>query len=419
MSVALPRLDGQAAAATRAAVATGLNGVDPTVRSHALRKIRAAVRRGTLSPEAVGRAVEGGDAGLASLFPVDQLPPVPALSADAASVSGGCCDISRMVVESRWFIELAFRRKCAPDGLLDALGSPSAAAGRTASLLLQAWNNLLASYRPAWLPENVVGERPHLIAVPASLINGDQVWCHPTADGLVHIEAGSISRLFVDTDVPDFAVLLHALKKLDKACVYPIMAFDPVLGRACYSDYAHGEFGEDLMAHLTWPEGAAEPVADLEAVAMLAENFGYEPDEAAHYAAGAIAEAVLNRRFEAEPSTEEIERALSSGDGPSVIAARKILSLADNLSKLPVSARKLTHDISGVGLPVHLVATCDDDPLHSDLMQAIDMECQEDMPSIQLYREGLSMPELDRQMARLVVEMLVAEYTYALVLDAC
>lgn len=420
MSLALPRLDANAAAATRMAVAAGMNGVDPTLRGIALRKIRSAVRRGTLSPSTVDEAVQRGDQGLASLFPVDQLPPVPSLSAEAASVASKGSNLSECMVQSRWFIELALRRRCAPDGLLEALASPHEAPSRTANLLIQTWNNLLESYRPDWLPERVGGERSGLQALPMAFCDTDYYDCHSNGRALVHIEAFGISRLIVPTDQDDSPALIYALKILDKASVYPIAAFDLVDGRSAYIEYATHEFHHDLFQHLTWPEGASEPVADLEAVAALVEDFGYDAQDAATYAEAAIAEAVFQRRMDQVSSQEQAERILSKSDSKVASVAKTLLGLAEQLDKLHKGKRRdwLAWEIPTVGLPAHMAGSYEDDPLLGALMDSIDMDCQEHAPSLRLHRDTHSMPEVDRQMARLVAEMLVAEYAYALVFEA-
>lgn len=411
--LALPYLAPDAGLATRGAVAASLNGVTPELRSHALRKVRAAIRRKAVSPARVARAVAGGDAGLASLFPVRTLPGPPSIPASSLPSLGGAASLRQALASSTWFITLAVRRNCAPEGLLSTLTEPTTAPSVGAGLLLDAWNRLLESYRPDWLPKTMAADRPRLVALPSHLCR--ETFYGDECDGtLLKITTTAISRMFLDEDEAGYAPLREALLALDKATVYPLIAADPVAGREYFNAYVHPEFYEDLRQHVVWPEGASEPVADIDAITVLIEECGYDAADAEHFARLACDDLVSERK------REQADAQAQQADGASTSAfaevAKQVRRVVDHLNAMPRPARKLAPRSDQAGYPVHLVATHEGDAAYDDLVNAIDMECQEELPSMCFEQpKNMSASALDSQMERLVVEMIVADYVYGLI----
>lgn len=418
-ALALPRIGTDAAAATHAAVAAGMNGVTHEIRQHALRKVRGAVRRGRIEPATAAAALRQGDQGIAALFPVAAMPAAPALTAASFSgLSGATLGVS--LGACRWFIDLALRRNCVALDLLDTLSSPETPPAARAACLVDAWNRLLESYRPEWLPQSCEGERPRLLALPSALLRPDPYADHaPAEQPIITITPMSISRLFIDVDEADAPALVHALRTLDQATVFLILGADPLLGREMYSEYSAGyELFHDVRQHVTWPVGSEEPVADLEGIAVLLEEFGLEGSDADTFAQAACDDMALARRFDPEASPAGITDALARATSPASNAARSILDLAQRLAAMPTPRNRLSAHGENIAPVVQLIGTFTDDARFSDIEQAIDMECQESALEVTFHRSGQSMSELDRQLERLVAEMMVADLVYALVLGA-
>lgn len=416
--LALPYLPPDADQATRSAVAAGMNGVTAELRGHALRKIRAAIRRKALSPARVARAVAGGDAGLASLFPVGKLPGPPSIPASSLPKLSSDGAFAETVARSTWFIDLALRRNCAPDGLLDTLTDPTTAPSVSASLLLDTWNRLLESYRPDWLPASMSSERPLLLALPGHLSRWsyEDYYGEDTGRVMLKITPAAISRLLVDQDAPGFAALYDALLALDKATLYPLIAADPIEGRDYYNAYMHPEFYEDLRHHVVWPEGASEPVADIDAIAVLIEESGYDASDADHYAALACKDAIAKRlRTSSGAATAQADDA---PDSAFARIATQVRDITAHLAAMPTPPQGKCPCGGNAGYPVRLVATYEHDPAYRDLVEAIDMECQEGPPSMSFGFPKKPTPSaLDSHLGRIVVEMLVADCVYGLITD--
>lgn len=412
----LPRIDASNALATQHAVAAGLNGVTPEIRQHALRKIRAAVRNQRLAPSRVHRALARGDAGLASLFPVRELPSPPAILPSTLPGGPGGPEVTKALSACKWVLELAMRRGVAPDGLCEALSGP-AVPPNAAHLLLATWNCLLRSYRPDWMPEaSCAHDGPRMLALPSALRN------HGSACvSLLTIEPTSISRMFVDTDSPEYALVRHALAKLERATVFPIAALDPDGGRECYIEYAMGgSMLDDLSQTAIWPEGASAPTFDVEAVSNLLEEFGHDSDSAVFFIECATQELARARELKVAPSVEAdaaMTKALRESQSANARRARAILTLVERLDAMPAPPDVLQHDITGYGLPVHLLATWDGDTLQGELSNAIDAECSDEAPSISFACTTASLPRIDAALQRLVAEMLIAEYVYSLLME--
>lgn len=393
-----------------------MNGVTPELRAHALRKIRGAVRSGRLAPASVAESMGKGDAGIAALFPVERLPAPPTVPLASLPALSAGMTTAEMISSSRWFITLALRRDCAPERLLESLQAPEATASVVANLLLDTWNRLLASYRPDYLPASVKGETVQMKAVPTQFTD-EPISFYDEATHLFQITPNRISRLFLGTEEPDFGVLFHALKKLEEAMAYPILAGDLLDARDAYMEYIAPEFMEDLRQHVTWPDGAAEPIVDQEAVETLMDSFGYTPADAEHYVEMLVSGMKLRRSVEASaPSEAELQAAIDSPQTPNARIARAALDAAAKLEPL-ADDKRIGFCVPQPGCPVHLMATPMEDYSFHDLMEAVNLECQEQAPTIGFYLEReISMPALDRHMERIVAEMVIADYIASLLL---
>ncbi len=410
----LPRIAAANAQATQSAVAAGLNGVTPEIRQHALRKVRAAIRNGRVRPAKVERALERGDAGLASLFPVGQMPSTPAIPASALSTVGGSERVAKALDDCSWVIELAMRRGVDTSELAEAL-SGGTLPTNAAHLLVATWNRLLDSYRPDWLPAEVTGDRAKLMALPEPLRRE-----HADPRALFTIEPTSLCRMFVTSDTPEFNLVLHALRKLEEATHYPLAAFDPDRGRECYMEYSMGgSMLDDLAQIAIWPDGADEPTFDTEAVANLLDEFGHEPESAEYFIEAATHELVRERKLKAAPKVDrdpELRHALKASQSSNAKLARIILALARRIKALPAPPNAFQHDFCGFGLPVHLLSTWDCDSFQDELSNAIDTECGDEAPSITFMAATQSLSKIDAALRRLIPEMLVSDYVYGLML---
>ena len=401
-ALALPRFDPDSQHATRSAVASGMNGVTPELRDFALRKVRRSLRRGQLSPARAMRAMSRGDTGIARLFPVGSLPPVPTLAVESCAAASPCDP--RLVKESLWFVEHALRRGIDTSGVLDRIADPRSSANEVASLLLDIWNRLLESYAPSWIEWTpaTASNRPQLRALPLAFMPLD-------AHAQVTVEVEGISRLFVSSDRPDFAELRSALSYLGDALQFNLFAPEPVGMRSLYLDYSMGyELDQDIRHHLVWPEGAERPlITDLTALELLVEEHGYDDGAAEHLAERVIEQMVFERQMAVMPVHRK----------PESETARRIMRYADRLKAMPGKKKPLI-DINGLGAPVTLFATYEGDGNYDDIAHAVDMECQEDVLSASFSDFANRASDLDNQLARLVAEMVVTEVVYAEVLES-
>ncbi|MCD9046756.1 hypothetical protein [Luteimonas sp. MHLX1A] len=400
--LALPRFGADSQAGTRRVVADGMNGVTPALRDFALRKVRRSLRRGGLSATRAMRAMALGDSGIASLFPVSQLPPPPVLAAHACGT--GLHGAPDLLKDSLWFVEHAIRRGVADLGVLERLLDPTSAQHEIAALLLETWNRLLLDYVPSWMDwtPGAGSVRPVLRALPGPFATSLQ-------SAQVVIEADSVSRMFVNVDTLQAPDVLRALSTLDKAMQFNLFAADPLGTRELYFEYSIGfELQDDVRQHIHWPDGADEPVVtDHEAITRIAEDFGYEAEGADYIAERAIAQMVFDRRM------QQAMESVPASTTPESELARRILGYAEHLSSM--NAPRPDLDSNALSLPACLVATYDFDPAGDEIANAIDNECQEEVPSTAVSNLSTRPSTLDRQLARLVAEMVVTEAVYALV----
>lgn len=412
---ATPRIDVAAARAMQAVVMDGGNGVCPELRSIALRKMRASVRRGHLRPTSVRKALATGDAGIAKLFASRSDAKVPLIDAASLSVRGRTPIPASVLRECRWFIELALRKGVAPPGLIDCLGGGCDAASAS-EMLIQTWNALLASYKPDWLPEAAAAQAPQVLISPVALSLDRE---YHDLEGLdVVVEPLGISRLFVDTAADDFDLLQFALSRLDSLLKLPIFAADPNSGRASYTEYlAEEELMEDMERHVRLNANGSVNTVDREAISTLLESFGHDDPECAidYYVERLVA--IKNASAPRHALTQkEADRRIRGAKSDYAKVARSVLALCIKLDATP-DAKGTDYRLQSLGLPVHLIASPEDDPLHEEISQLIDSECSEEIPRI-AFKTSKKPSELDAQMRRIVVESLVADHVYGMVIAA-
>lgn len=385
-------------------VAEGMNGVTPELRDFALRKVRRAVRRGRLSSIRTLKALPRGDAGIGSLFDPAALPSAPTLPVESAVVVTP--SKRKLIAQGLWYVEHALRRGVATSDDLSRLSDPLSSDLEAAELMLRIWNDLLASYAPAWAEwtPSASESRCYLTALPSCFKQG--------ASGQIVIEPNSISRQFVNADHEDFPEVSMALKRLCAAQCFHLMLANATDGREFYNEYSLGfELAEDVRQAITWPDGAETPlVLDPAGLERLAEEHGYEGETGTYLSERVIQQMVFERNLSRRIA------ALDAATPRSKVAAR-IHRYADHLESLP--CKKAYADIGGAGLPVVLVATFDGDIAGDDIANAIDCECQEEGPTVTISELASQASSLDKQLERLVAELVIAEAVYADIFENC